>query len=237
MCGCIFRSTLLIFRGTPRLGGVVVQPRPDARAVFRVACGSWSFSPCGQASTRGRAGRFSGSACWRDGLELITGALWASIFLVDLLAVAVLYATLAFLLVAGLRLYQDMERSPPSSRRLRRDACCRQPRRCPRSAPKAGSAPEVAAGDASARESPPPAPAIRPLAVCANRSSPPPSYRIAVRVRCARRARHPQARPRGRRAPRDKAPDARCADRRRGPRRPAAPIGRRCRSPRVLFRA
>ncbi len=39
---------------------------------------------------------------------LITGALWASIFLVDLLAVAVLYATLAFLLAAGLRLYQDL---------------------------------------------------------------------------------------------------------------------------------
>jgi hypothetical protein len=39
---------------------------------------------------------------------LITGALWASIFTVDLLAVAVLYATLAFLLAAGLRLYQDM---------------------------------------------------------------------------------------------------------------------------------
>jgi hypothetical protein len=34
--------------------------------------------------------------------------LWASIFTVDLLAVAVLYATLAFLLAAGLRLYQDM---------------------------------------------------------------------------------------------------------------------------------
>jgi hypothetical protein len=39
---------------------------------------------------------------------LITGALWAAIFLVDLLAVAVLYATIAFLLAAGLRLYQDM---------------------------------------------------------------------------------------------------------------------------------
>ena len=41
-------------------------------------------------------------------MGLITGALWASIFLVDLLAVAVLYATIAFLLAAGLRLYQDM---------------------------------------------------------------------------------------------------------------------------------
>ena len=39
---------------------------------------------------------------------LITGALWASIFMVDLLAVAVLYTTLAFLLAAGLRLYEDM---------------------------------------------------------------------------------------------------------------------------------
>ena len=39
---------------------------------------------------------------------LITGALWASVFMVDLLAVAVLYTTLAFLLAAGLRLYQDM---------------------------------------------------------------------------------------------------------------------------------
>jgi hypothetical protein len=39
---------------------------------------------------------------------LITGALWVSIFLVDLLAVAVLYTTLAFLLAAGLRLYEDL---------------------------------------------------------------------------------------------------------------------------------
>lgn len=39
---------------------------------------------------------------------LITGALWAAIFMVDLLAVAVLYSTIAFLLAAGLRLYQDM---------------------------------------------------------------------------------------------------------------------------------
>ena len=39
---------------------------------------------------------------------MITGALWASIFMVDLLAVAVLYTTLAFLLAAALRLYQDM---------------------------------------------------------------------------------------------------------------------------------
>jgi hypothetical protein len=39
---------------------------------------------------------------------LLTGALWAAIFTVDLLAVAVLYTTIAFLLVAGLRLYQDM---------------------------------------------------------------------------------------------------------------------------------
>ena len=38
----------------------------------------------------------------------LPGALWASIFMVDLLAVAVLYTTLAFLLAAGLRLYQDM---------------------------------------------------------------------------------------------------------------------------------
>jgi hypothetical protein len=39
---------------------------------------------------------------------LITGALWASIFAVDLLAVAVLYTTIAFLLAAGLRVYQDL---------------------------------------------------------------------------------------------------------------------------------
>ncbi len=39
---------------------------------------------------------------------LITGALWASIFLVDLLAVAVAYTTIAFLLAAALRLYQDL---------------------------------------------------------------------------------------------------------------------------------
>ncbi len=39
---------------------------------------------------------------------LITGALWASMFLVDLLAVAVAYTTIAFLLAAALRLYQDL---------------------------------------------------------------------------------------------------------------------------------
>lgn len=48
---------------------------------------------------------------------LITGVLWASIFLVDLLAVAVAYTTIAFLLAAALRLYQDLsaiaaERAP-----------------------------------------------------------------------------------------------------------------------------
>jgi hypothetical protein len=49
----------------------------------------------------------------------ITGALWASIFLVDLLAVAVTYTTIAFLLAAALRLYQDLsaiaaERAAPA---------------------------------------------------------------------------------------------------------------------------
>lgn len=39
---------------------------------------------------------------------LITGALWASMFLVDLLAVAVAYVTIAFLVAAALRLYQDL---------------------------------------------------------------------------------------------------------------------------------
>ncbi|HVB80895.1 MAG TPA: hypothetical protein VNE82_13225 [Candidatus Binataceae bacterium] len=62
---------------------------------------------------------WSGFSSWAGGtffavsllagwVGLITGALWASIFTVDLLAVAVLYTTLAFLLAAGLRLYEDM---------------------------------------------------------------------------------------------------------------------------------
>ncbi|HZO80631.1 MAG TPA: hypothetical protein VFB33_02970 [Candidatus Binataceae bacterium] len=54
---------------------------------------------------------------------LITGALWASIFVVDLLAVAVAYTTIAFLLAAALRLYQDLgaitaEAAPAREREL-----------------------------------------------------------------------------------------------------------------------
>lgn len=41
-------------------------------------------------------------------IGMIAGALWVSIFLVDLLAVAVAYTTIAFLLAAALRLYQDL---------------------------------------------------------------------------------------------------------------------------------
>lgn len=41
-------------------------------------------------------------------IGLITGALWISIFTVDLLAVAVAYAAAAFLLAAAVRLYQDL---------------------------------------------------------------------------------------------------------------------------------
>ena len=51
---------------------------------------------------------FRGQPAGRIGGVLITGACGPSIFLVDLLAVAVLYATVAFFLAAGLRLYQDM---------------------------------------------------------------------------------------------------------------------------------
>ncbi len=38
-----------------------------------------------------------------------TGALWATIFLFDLIAFAVAYATIAFFIAAGVRLYQDLK--------------------------------------------------------------------------------------------------------------------------------
>jgi hypothetical protein len=51
---------------------------------------------------------FFGVSLLVGSVGMITGALWASIFLVDLLAVAVTYTTIAFLLAAALRLYQDL---------------------------------------------------------------------------------------------------------------------------------
>ncbi|MGH7913849.1 MAG: hypothetical protein ACREPW_04265 [Candidatus Binataceae bacterium] len=91
---------------------------------------SWSALLCSRDLVRGSFFRvalrivvflafWSGFNSWAGGtffavsllagsVGLITGALWASMFMVDLLAVAVLYVTLAFLLAAGLRLYQDM---------------------------------------------------------------------------------------------------------------------------------
>lgn len=51
---------------------------------------------------------FFGVSLLVGSVAMITGAVWVSIFLVDLLAVAVAYATIAFLLAAALRLYQDL---------------------------------------------------------------------------------------------------------------------------------
>jgi hypothetical protein len=42
---------------------------------------------------------------------VVTGLLWATVFLVDLLAVGVTYATAAFFLAAGVRLYDDLTAS------------------------------------------------------------------------------------------------------------------------------
>ncbi len=42
------------------------------------------------------------------GVGLVTGLLWAAVLVVDLLAVSVLYATMVFVLAAGLRLYEDL---------------------------------------------------------------------------------------------------------------------------------
>ena len=42
-------------------------------------------------------------------IGILTGALWATIFLFDLVAAAVGYATIAFFIAAGVRLYQDLK--------------------------------------------------------------------------------------------------------------------------------
>jgi hypothetical protein len=41
----------------------------------------------------------------------VTGLLWVAVFTVDLLSVAVAYATIAFICAASLRLYQDLNES------------------------------------------------------------------------------------------------------------------------------
>jgi hypothetical protein len=51
---------------------------------------------------------------WGLGLAgAFAGALWVGVFLVDLLAVSVVFATTAFFFAAGLRLYQDLKASAP----------------------------------------------------------------------------------------------------------------------------
>jgi hypothetical protein len=75
---------------------------------FRVALRIVVFLAVWSGFNSWAGGTFFAVSLLAGSVGLITGALWASIFLVDLLAVAVLYATLAFLLAAGLRLYQDM---------------------------------------------------------------------------------------------------------------------------------
>jgi hypothetical protein len=75
---------------------------------FRVALRIVVFLAVWSGFNSWAGGTFFAVSLLAGSVGLITGALWASIFLVDLLAVAVLYTTLAFLLAAGLRLFQDM---------------------------------------------------------------------------------------------------------------------------------
>ena len=46
-------------------------------------------------------------------LGAITGALWAGVFVLDMISVIVALATSAFFVAAGVRLYQDLKASAP----------------------------------------------------------------------------------------------------------------------------
>jgi hypothetical protein len=103
-----FSQYALIFDGRRGWSALLYSRDLMRGSFFRVALRIVVFLAVWSGFNSWAGGIFFGVSLLAGWVGLITGALWASIFLVDLLAVAVLYATLAFLLVAGLRLYQDM---------------------------------------------------------------------------------------------------------------------------------
>jgi hypothetical protein len=103
-----FSQYALIFDGRRSWSALLYSRDLMRGSFFRVALRIVVFLAVGSGFNSWEGGTFFAVSLLAGWVGLITGALWASVFMVDLLAVAVLYTTLAFLLAAGLRLYQDM---------------------------------------------------------------------------------------------------------------------------------
>ena len=103
-----FSQYALIFDGRRSWSALLYSRDLMRGSFFRVALRIVVFLAVWSGFNSWAGGTFFAVSLLAGWVGLITGALWASIFMVDLLAVAVLYVTLAFLLAAGLRLYQDM---------------------------------------------------------------------------------------------------------------------------------
>ncbi|MGA8059805.1 MAG: hypothetical protein WB999_16270 [Candidatus Binataceae bacterium] len=103
-----FSQYALIFDGRRSWSALLYSRDLMRGSFFRVALRIVVFLAVWSGFNSWAGGTFFAVSLLAGWVGLITGALWAAIFLVDLFAVAVLYATIAFLLAAGLRLYQDM---------------------------------------------------------------------------------------------------------------------------------
>jgi hypothetical protein len=103
-----FSQYALIFDGRRSWSALLYSRDLMRGSFFRVALRIVVFLAFWSGFNSWAGGTFFAVSLLAGWVGLITGALWASVFMVDLLAVAVLYTTLAFLLAAGLRLYQDM---------------------------------------------------------------------------------------------------------------------------------
>jgi hypothetical protein len=103
-----FSQYALIFDGRRSWSALLYSRDMMRGSFFRVALRIVVFLAFWSGFNSWAGGTFFAVSLLAGWVGLITGALWASVFMVDLLAVAVLYTTLAFLLAAGLRLYQDM---------------------------------------------------------------------------------------------------------------------------------
>jgi hypothetical protein len=103
-----FSQYALIFDGRRGWSALLYSRELTRGGFFRVALRIVVFLAVWSGFNSWAGGTFFAVSLLAGWVGLITGALWASIFLVDLLAVAVLYTTLAFLLAAGLRLYEDL---------------------------------------------------------------------------------------------------------------------------------
>lgn len=103
-----FSQYAVVFDGR-RSWPALLHSRDLTRGIFfRVAVRIVVFLAVWSGFNSWAGGTFFAVSLLVGSVGLITGALWASIFVVDLLAVAVAYTTIAFLLAAALRLYQDL---------------------------------------------------------------------------------------------------------------------------------